>query len=322
MTAVADEIVEPSLVESPDPKRKSRRGKVRGAVRRRLPTGPPKARSTRSLFVTWVLAGLSLVALWIMFYALVLSGLQTAHAQHNAYAKFREQLSQQVAPLGGVIPPGSPVALLSAPTMSVEDLVVVEGTAAGDLEKGPGHRRDTPLPGQPGISVVYGRATLFGGPFAAMTRAHAGDRIVATTGQGKFTYVVQDVRHVGEHYPPPLPAGAGGLTLVTSEGASVGDLWRPKRPVYVDARLQGAPQPSPGGGLSSVPAAEKAMSGDVGSLFTLVLWIPLLALAATMAVWAAVRWGRWQAWLAGAPIVAAALWGVSETALQLLPNLM
>jgi len=38
--------------------------------------------------------------------------------------------------------------------------------------------------------------------------------------------------------------------------------------------------------------------------------------------WAFERWGRWQTWLVGAPLVLAALWGVSETAVQLLPNLM
>ena len=37
---------------------------------------------------------------------------------------------------------------------------------------------------------------------------------------------------------------------------------------------------------------------------------------------AAARWGRWQVWLLGAPIVFAALWGTTAVAVQLLPNLM
>jgi sortase A len=39
-------------------------------------------------------------------------------------------------------------------------------------------------------------------------------------------------------------------------------------------------------------------------------------------VWSRVRWGRWQTWLLGGPLLLAALWGVSTTAIQLLPNLL
>ena len=318
MTDIAERAPEPA--DSGTTARRQRRWP--SPLRRRRSARPPTARSIGSMALTWMLAAVCLLAAWATFYTLALSGLQEAHAQHNAYAKFREQLSQQLAPLGGLIDPGAPVALLSAPTIGLKDVVVVEGTAAGDLAKGPGHRRDTPLPGQTGITVVYGRATLFGGPFSAISHAQAGDRIVATTGQGVFTYIVRDVRRVGDPYPQPLDAGAGGLTLVTAEGASVDNLWRPERPLYVDTVLQGKPRQAPGGGVTVVPEAEQAMHGDVGSLFRLVLWIPLLVFASVGSVWAVARWGPWQAWLVGAPVVLGALWGVTETAVQLLPNLM
>lgn len=291
------------------------------AAKARWARGSRRQQSPQLTILTGALLTASGVAVWVVFYALVLSGLQEAHAQRDAYATFREELAGQTAPLGGVIKPDAPVALLDAPSLGLNDVVVVEGTTSGDLALGPGHRRDSPLPGQVGTAVVYGRATLFGGVFGDITHAQKGDIIKATTGQGTFRYSVEDVRHVGQPYPPPPPAGGGSLTLVTSEGASVGNVWQPKRPVYVDAILVGKAQPSPGIATSVVPDSEKAMGGDTSSLYELVLWLPLLVIAIVATVWSAVRWGRWQAWVIGAPLVAGALWGVTETAVQLLPNL-
>ena len=47
-------------------------------------------------------------------------------------------------------------------------MVVVEGTTPGEPDAGPGHLRDTPLPGQAGVSVVFGRRATFGAPFASL----------------------------------------------------------------------------------------------------------------------------------------------------------
>lgn len=288
----------------------------------RLRRTEPDARSVPAVVASWSLTALCLLALWVAFYALELSGFQEAHAQHNAYAAFREQLSRQTAPLGGVVNPGSPVALLDSSALGIRNLVVTEGTSSGDLERGPGHRRDTLLPGQVGVSVVYGRSRLFGGPFGHMARARVGDVITATTGQGRFTFRVEGVRHVGHRFPAALPNDGSRLTLVTSEGASARNLWQPDQPLYVDAALVGKALPSPGGSASSVPKAEQSMQSDPGSLLQLVLWLPLLALVASAATWAATRWGAWQAWVTGFPLVLGVLWGASETAVQLLPNLL
>jgi sortase A len=259
---------------------------------------------------------------WFVFFALVLSSLQFQHSQHDLYATFREQLSQQVAPLGGEIAPDSPVALLSIPDLHVKDSVIVEGTAAGDLAKGAGHRRDTPLPGQPGTSLIFGRETLFSGIFGHLASARPGELFSVTTGQGIFSYKVEQLRHAGDRFPTLLAAGESRITFVTAEGADLANGWTPQRTVYLDAKLQGKSAPAPPGRLSSVPDAEQAMNGDVSALFPLVLWIPLLVLAALAVVWAQDRWGRWQTWLVGVPIVLAALWGITETGIQLLPNLM
>ena len=285
-------------------------------------SGPP---GEIRVLVTWVLSVLALITLWFVFFASVLSPLQEAHAQHNAYATLREQLTQlapDVAPLGGIIKPDAPVALIDAPSLGLKNVVIIEGTASGDLNRGPGHQRSTPLPGQPGLSVVMGRASLFGGVFSRLTSAKPGDAIKVTTGLGIANYVVEDVRHVGDPIPPALAAGQSQLTLISSEGGHWYNGWRPSRPVYLDAKLTGKAFGDPGGRLTSVPRAEKPMRGDPSVLFSLVLWLPLLTLAGIAVVWLAARWGRWQTWLIGTPVVLAALWGASETAVQLLPNLM
>lgn len=293
--------------------------RVREEVSQRI---RPRATSAESVIVAGALGVLSAVAAWTLLFVFVLSSLQETRSQHNAYSAFREQLAKATAPVGGTIAPRSPVALLNSAVLGLHDLVVIEGTASGDLQQGPGHVRSSVLPGQAGVAVVYGRSKLFGAPFDRIGRARAGDVITAVTGQGTFTYVVEDVRNAGDPYPLPLSAGDGRLTLVTSTGGTSSSGWLPGHALYVDARLKGQAQPTPPGRPTAVPRAERAMHGDPGSLLMLVLSIPVLIVAVVASVWAFVRWGVWQSWLVGVPVIVAALWFVTETAVQLLPNLV
>jgi sortase A len=252
----------------------------------------------------------------------LLTPFQETRHQSVLYNTLREQLAQQVAPLGGSISPGAPVALLTAPALGIRDAVVVEGTASGDTMMGPGHKSDTVLPGQAGVSVLYGRASLFGGPFGKIAGAHAGDKIAVTTGQGIFTYTVSAVRRVGDPFPVPVTGSGGRLTLVTAEGTGRWGTLNPSGAVYVDAVLTGDGQPSPGGRPATVPKSEQAMQGDPSALLGLALALPLLVGAVVLASWARSRWGGWQTWLVCAPLVLATLWAVSQCAIQLLPNLI
>lgn len=317
MTTHAD----PAFEFAPPPSPQPRTSWYASKVKPRVAAGAPTPTRTG---LTWVLATLSLLTIWFVFFVTVLASLQEAHNQHNAYALFREELTQlspRIAPLGGTIKPDAPVALLSAPGIGLKDVVIIEGTASGDLTRGPGHKRNSPLPGQAGVSVVLGRATLFGGPFGRLTRAKVGDQLTVTTGQGDAHYQVEDIRRPGDPYPAPLAAGEGQLTLVSAEGGSWRNGWVPDHAVYVDAKLQGKPFPTPPGQPTSVPKSENTMSGDIGALFLLVLWLPLLVIAGIGAVWLFDRWGYWQTWLVGVPVILACLWGASETAVQLLPNI-
>jgi sortase A len=293
--------------------------KPRKADKQKAPRAPiSTARGTAA----WVLASVSLLLLWFVFYAVVLTPFQESHAQSVLYNTMRQKLALQTAPLGGAMVPGTPVALMSAPSLGIADVVVVEGTASGDLMAGPGHRRDTVLPGQAGVSVLYGRAALFSGPFAALANAHAGDKISVTTGQGVFTYVIEGRRVAGDHYPQPLKVGQGRLTLVSAIGSSRLGALSPTGAMYVDALLKGDGQSTLPGRPAAVPTAEQAMQGDPSALLPLALALPLLIGAVLFVAWTRTRWGGWQTWLVGVPILLGTLWAVSQAAVQLLPNLL
>ena len=287
------------------------------AGRLRSGTGPgPLAATT-----VWTLAALSGLAAWVLVYAYFLSGLQEAGTQHSLYAKLRAELAQEIAPLGSHPAFGTPVALLRVPQAGIDD-VVVEGTTSGVLEGGPGLLADTPLPGRAGESVIYGRQTMFGGPFRHLTALRKGDLLQVTTGQGTFTYVVTDMQYPHTQQPPALVAGQSRLTLVTVVGGG----WRaagvPEELLYVNAALRGKTVGSPAGLPTAVQPTQEAMRGDPGVLLPLVLWLQLLLITVVGVAWARARWGRWQTWLAGAPLILAVLWVVTDTAAQLFPNLL
>jgi sortase A len=86
--------------------------------------------------------------------------------------------------------PGSPLGRLRMPAIGAED-VVVEGTGAGDLRKGPGHYPGTPLPGQHGTVAVAGHRTTYGAPFHDVDDLGAGDRIELEMPYGRFQYRVE-----------------------------------------------------------------------------------------------------------------------------------
>src|SRR5207344_2154885 len=158
--------------------------KVRATLRRQpKPVGEPAVERARrpwsrgAVVVVWSLSALALLLVWFLAYERVFSAASAARSQQELYADLREQLALGTAPLGGQVAPGSPVALLDIPAAGVDDLVVVEGTTTGQLAKGPGHRRDTPLPGQPGVSVLLGRAVTAGGVFKEVPALAGGDLI-------------------------------------------------------------------------------------------------------------------------------------------------
>lgn len=287
------------------------------ALRPREPLG------TTSVAIVWALTVFGLLAVWALLYAFVLSGIQEHRTQSVLYAQLRQELAQATAPFGGSIEPGSALFVMDAPSGGVHGLVVVEGTTSSQLTAGAGHLPTTPMPGQAGVSVLLGRSVTFGAPFRNVAAMHPGDIITVTTGQGEFGYRVDDIRHVGDKLPTPLAAGQSRLVLITSVGSGWRAGWAPQQTVYVDASLQkGAVQPAPAGRTAAVAPGSQPMKGDSSGLVVLVLWLSALLLLVIGVMWARGRWGSWQVWLSAVPLVLACLWGATQAAVWLLPNLV
>lgn len=69
---------------------------------------------------------------------------------------------------------------------------IVEGVKRSDLKNGVGHMPSTPLPGQPGNSVMSGHRTTYGAPFHEFEQLKPGDVIEVETAIGVHTYEVRE----------------------------------------------------------------------------------------------------------------------------------
>lgn len=320
---VSGEAAAPAVPPPPVPAHGDLRRRPPGGrgVRPRPPAAPLGEPSERISVVTTALVLLASISLWVVFHMLVLSGVEQSRSQDQLYDTFRQQLASQTAPTGGVIPVGTPVALLSIPTIRVNQ-VVVEGTGGSDLAKGPGHRRDTVLPGQVGTAILYGRSATYGGPFRSITMLQAGDGIKVTTAQGEFVYRVDRVRRGGDPTPPARGELEGRLTLVTAEGQGIFSGVTPSTVVYVDATLQGEAAVGAGRGAGSVPAVEKALAADTSALPTLAIALQGLLIAVVATVWLRGKVPGRVVWIITVPVLASLAWVASDAAMRLLPNLL
>jgi sortase A len=255
----------------------------------------------------------------------VVSAAQHTAAQQRAFDNFRAKLAKGTAPIGPtdadghLLKIGTAVAYIEIPSIGVHE-VVGEGTTPGVLFNGPGHRRDTPLPGQIGTSVLLGRRAAFGGPFADISGLSKGDTIAVTTGQGIFHYKVLGVRHEGDTNPAPPDTGSARVVLATAAGTP----FLPDGVVFVDADLDGDAVVGPARlfGASSLPAEEKLMAGDTRTLWVLAFWLQAMIVLSVVGVWAWHRWGRARAWVVFLPPLLLVGLFVCGEAARLLPNLL
>lgn len=278
------------------------------------------------------------VMLLIFVAEMVLVGpVKHARAQNLLYQEFRSQLASAEAPTGQIgadgkpVPIGAPVAQIGIPSIGVKE-VVAQGTTSGVLKDGPGHRRDTVMPGQAGTSLIFGRQATYGGPFKRIEDLRSGDEIAVRTGQGDALFLVTGIRHSGEQAPPPSATEAR-LTLMTAYGIP----FLPSDAVQVDALLKEwcvgeepdrvcstSPMPGSAGPATadSLTSSETAMASDKSGLLGLLLWSQLLLLIAVVLAWVRAVWGRWQSWLVCVPILGFVGFQVAGLAARLLPNLM
>jgi sortase (surface protein transpeptidase) len=283
------------------------------------------ALSPRRELIRAVLVMVCALSAGLVLQMVVVSKLQHNAAQGRAFAKFRGEVANGTAPLGPtddqnrMIALGSPVAYVVIPSLDVNE-VVGEGTSSAVLFDGPGHRRDTPLPGQEGTSIIYGRRASYGGPFSDLGSLIKGDAITITTGQGVFTYEVLGVRREGMPMPQPVPAGGSRVTFVTAAGTA----YVPNGLLQVDADLKGQAV----GGASRVhttetlPKEEMAMKGDSRTLWALALWLQGLIALSLLAIWSWHRLGKAQTWIIFFPLTGLVGLAVAGEITRLLPNLL
>ena len=293
------------------------------------PTGPPRPFAARASIGRQIAAAalitLSVTLLGFAAWVVFLSRLDYDRVQYNDYANFRAELAQAIAPTGPTNPanakqalaPGTPVAVLHVPEIGL-NAIVLEGTSGEVLEDGPGHLRDTPLPGQAGISEILGRRAAYGGVFSRISALRPGNQFTVITGLGVARYQVVDVRQAGDQVPALTRPGR--LILATADGPP----FLPTGVLRVDADLISKAQPTsnPLIGVANLPSDEQIMATDQLAWVPLVLLGALLVIGASGVGWLGQRWGRWQAWIVAVPVLGFLGLAVAGQATLLLPNVM
>ena len=281
--------------------------------------------SPREQLIRGVLMVISALLLALVLNVMVIGHVRHLVAQQQLSDTFRVQLAEGTAPVSEgdiddrLLPDGTPVAMIEIPRLGVDE-VIVEGTDSETIQLGPGHRRDTALPGQPGESVIMGRAAGYGAPFGRIQELAPGDTFSIVTGQGRHDYEVIGLRYAGDPSPPRIGAGESRVILTTARGIP----FAPSGVARVDARLVSETQP---GGIretrfATLPEADRELRGDTSMVWALVFALQFLVVIEIAAVWAYRAVGARRTWIVFVPVTLfAALWVTGEI-VRLLPNLL
>ena len=93
---------------------------------------------------------------------------------------------------------GDAIARLRVPRLGLS-IVVIDGTDAGDLRRGPGRHRETFMPGEGELVYVAGHRTTYGAPFSDIDQLEAGDTIAVELPYGSVEYRVTRHRIVDDN---------------------------------------------------------------------------------------------------------------------------
>lgn len=289
------------------------------------PQRPVTPMSPRQQAIRGALIVLSALLLALALNVMVVGHVRHLVAQQQLDDTFRAQLEEGIAPVTEgdyndvLLPDGAPVGIIEIPSLGIRE-VIVEGTDSEATQAGPGHRRDTSLPGQAGVSVIMGRAAAYGGPFGRIQELGPGDEFTITTGQGVHEFEVIGLRYAGDPSPPRLQPGESRVVLATARGIP----FMPSGIARVDAELVSETQPA---GIretryATLPESHSELSGDTSMVWALVFALQFLVVIEVAAVWAYRNVGPRRTWIVFVPLtLLAALWVTGEV-VRLLPNLM
>jgi sortase A len=152
---------------------------------------------------------------------------------------------------------GRPLGELRIPRIDAH-FVVVQGTGAASLRRGPGHYLGTALPGQAGTVGIAGHRTTYGAPFRHLDALRRGDAITVKMPYGTFVYRVEGTRIVKPEDVSSLrDAGRQRLVLTACH-----PLYSAAERLVVLARLErSAPR-----GAAAATAAAASPSGGAGAV--------------------------------------------------------
>jgi len=245
--------------------------------------------------------------------------------QARLRSAFADELAASTAPTAEVnfnkviLAQGEPVAIIQIPSIGLNE-VVVEGTDSASLRSGPGHRRDTVLPGQQGVSLIMGRAAAYGGPFGKLQEVKTGAVIKVITGQGVQKFKSLGVRYAGDYSLPPIAANQSRMVLLSARGGA----YNPQGIVRLDAELVSTVQPA--GiritALNDVAREDREFGFDLRYGWALVLALQFLILAEVAAIWCYRRFGARGTYLVFTPVLLLAAILVMDQTTRLLPNLL
>jgi sortase A len=256
---------------------------------------------------------------------MVFSHIQHAVSQQQLENTFKAELAAGTAPVSEgtfdkvLLSNGAPVAVLDIPSIGVHE-VIVEGSSSDALKSGPGHRRDTVLPGQAGLSVIMGRAAAYGGPFSKIQQLAPGDTFSVRTGQGEQIFEVIGVRYAGDPSPAAPTASQSRIILETARGPG----FIPTGVARVDAELVSKVQPA-GQRQSTfglLPPEQKELATDLSQVWILVFALQFFVVAEVAAVWAFRKVGAQKTWVVFVPVIVLAGLYVADQVTRLLPNLL
>jgi sortase A len=101
---------------------------------------------------------------------------------------------------------GGAIAKLEIPRLDLS-AVVIDGTSAADLRKGPGRHLDTFMPGERKLVYIAGHRTTYGAPFGEIDELRRGDRARLELPYASFEYVVTRHRIVDDNDLSVLESG-------------------------------------------------------------------------------------------------------------------
>ena len=189
-----------------------------------MPSHPgtrPGRRGRRLLLVlerALVIVGIAALAWCAVLVADAVIAQRTARSSLEAAAVVEKPVWPPALASRTDFPPGDPPASGSAVgTLSIPSVdltaVVLHGSDAQTLRRGPGHLENTPLPGHAGNMVIAGHRDSF---FWPLRNIQLGDDIFIDTPHGRFRYRVASVRVVNPRDVSVLGAtDEPVLTLIT-----------------------------------------------------------------------------------------------------------